>query len=73
MNDPSGTSAISLNGTPEEVRSGATVAELVAAWCPSTRGIAVARNGDIVPKSKWSSTPIEPGDQIEIVTAAAGG
>lgn len=73
MSDRSGTSAISLNGTTEQVRCGATVSELVAAWCPSTRGIAVARNGDVVPKSTWSSTVIEPGDRIEIVTAAAGG
>jgi sulfur carrier protein len=73
MTGPGDTSAISINGTPGEVRSGATVAELVTEWCPSKRGIAVARNGDIVPKSRWSSTRIAPGDQIEIVTAAAGG
>ncbi len=73
MTDRSDTAAISINGTTEQVRVGVTVAELVSAWCPSTRGIAVARNGDVVPKSRWSSTPVESGDQIEIVTAAAGG
>ncbi len=49
------------------------MAELVAQWCASPRGIAVARNGDVVPKSQWEGTRIVAGDQIEIVTAAAGG
>jgi sulfur carrier protein len=49
------------------------VADLVAQWCASPRGIAVARNGDVIPKSSWETTPLAPGDRIEIVTAAAGG
>jgi sulfur carrier protein len=62
-----------VNGTPWDGPAGATVADLVTQWCPSPRGIAVARNGDIVPRSRWDQTPIATGDQIEIVTAAAGG
>jgi sulfur carrier protein len=62
-----------VNGSPWEGPAGTTVAELVAQWCPSPRGIAVARNGDVVPKSRWEATRIVAGDQIEIVTAAAGG
>ncbi len=64
---------VMVNGTRWEGRPGLTVADLVAEWCDSSRGIAVARNGDIVPKSSWGATPITLGDQIEIVTAAAGG
>jgi sulfur carrier protein len=66
-------SAALVNGTPWDVAAGATVAELVSAWCPSPRGIAVARNGDVVPRSRWERTPVQDGDRIEIVTAAAGG
>jgi thiamine biosynthesis protein ThiS len=33
----------------------------------------VARNGDVVTKSRWEHTPLLDGDRIEIVTAAAGG
>jgi sulfur carrier protein len=62
-----------VNGTPWDGPPGTTMADLVSAWCPSPRGIAVARNGDIVPKSSWDRTRIAGGDQIEIVTAAAGG
>jgi sulfur carrier protein len=66
-------SSVEVNGAPWDGPSGTTVADLVSQWCPSPRGIAVARNGDIVPKSRWEATPLLDGDRIEIVTAAAGG
>ena len=66
-------SGASVNGTPWDVPAGATVADLVSAWCASPRGVAVACNGEVVPKSSWPRTPVTDGDRIEIVTAAAGG
>jgi sulfur carrier protein len=39
----------------------------------SIRGVAVAVNGSVVPKSEWSVAAIHDGDVVEIVTAAAGG
>jgi sulfur carrier protein len=66
-------STVEVNGAPWDGQPGTTVADLVAQWCPSPRGIAVARNGDVVPKSRWEHTPLLDGDRIEIVTAAAGG
>lgn len=37
------------------------------------RGVAVARNGEIVPRSLWDETILDVKDVVEIVTAAAGG
>jgi len=65
--------AITVNGEPHPLAPGATVASLVDTWCPSPRGVAVAVNGDVVPKSTWGRTPVAPGDVVEIVSAAAGG
>jgi sulfur carrier protein len=65
--------AIEVNGESWAGSPVLTVTELVSAWCPSPRGIAVARNGEVVPKSAWADTVLGPGDRIEIVTAAAGG
>jgi sulfur carrier protein len=62
-----------VNGTPFDPAPGTTVADLVARWCPSPRGVAVAVDGEVVPRSTWSTTPVRPGDTVEIVTAAAGG
>ncbi len=66
-------STVEVNGQPWEGPTDLTVAGLVAVWSPSPRGIAVARNGEVVPKSAWDATVIVAGDRIEIVTAAAGG
>ncbi|HLX89520.1 MAG TPA: sulfur carrier protein ThiS [Acidimicrobiales bacterium] len=64
---------VRVNGTAAQLTAGATVADVVGRWCPSPDGIAVARNGDVVPRSAWEQTALETGDRLEIVTAAAGG
>ncbi|MPZ99130.1 MAG: sulfur carrier protein ThiS [Dehalococcoidia bacterium] len=63
--------AISLNGERRTVAPGTTVADLV----PSTwrRGVAVARNGEVVTRGEWSSTAVEPDDKLEIVRPIQGG
>ncbi|MGO8877599.1 MAG: sulfur carrier protein ThiS [Acidimicrobiales bacterium] len=62
-----------VNGEPQEVPAGTTVAGVIAFIAPSTRGIAVALNGGIVARSTWESTPVAAGDHIEVLTAAQGG
>lgn len=37
------------------------------------RGIAVAINGQIVPRTEWESAAINKGDRVEIVRALPGG
>lgn len=69
---PSGCT-VSVNGTPVTVPAGTTVADLVAAHAPSARGIAVAVNRDVVPRSAWTSTTPTDGDRVEILAAAQGG
>ena len=62
-----------VNGSPQELSEPTTVAEMASVWCTCTDGVAVARNGEIVPRSLWALTEVEPGDKLEIVTAVAGG
>lgn len=40
---------------------------------PGTRGVAVAVNGEIVPRDRWREQRLAPGDQIDIVGAVQGG
>ncbi|MBO88587.1 MAG: thiamine biosynthesis protein ThiS [Rickettsiales bacterium] len=65
---------ITVNG---EVKSSTveTIAELLAAEGidPAAQFLAVAINGDVVPRSKWLAAKIRPGDAVEIVTPAPGG
>ena len=65
--------AVTLNGVAEDLAAGTTVADLVARHLESPRGVAVARNEEVVPRSQWATTPVADGDRFEILTAAQGG
>jgi len=71
MSTPRGT--VTVNGEAEPWREGMMVLELVERLTTSTRGIAVAVERSVVPRSEWASTLIDDGATIEIVTAVAGG
>jgi sulfur carrier protein len=64
-----------LNGTPTVMPSGATVAHLVADLrVPGEgRGVAVAVDAEVVPRSQWEATPLSDGARVEIVQAVQGG
>jgi len=64
-----------VNGTPTEVASDATVAGVVAGLgLPvSGAGIAVALNGEVVPRSAWASTGFGERDRLEVLGASQGG
>ena len=64
--------ALIING--EEVEAaGKTLADYLEEAGSDTRGIAVERNGAIVPKSQYASTILRDGDRIELVHCVAGG
>jgi sulfur carrier protein len=53
----------------------ATVADFLAQQVVDVgqRGIAIALNGSVLPRSAWAVTALRPGDNIEIVRAMQGG
>ena len=64
-----------VNGQPAQVADGQTVAELLERLGHPSGGpgIAVARNGEVVPRSAWSTTALDPGDRLEVLGASQGG
>ncbi|MGC9270874.1 sulfur carrier protein ThiS [Acidiphilium sp.] len=63
---------IRVNGTIEAFA--ATIAELlVAKGLDHAKGLAVAVNDRVVPRSAWMTTRLAPDDQVEIVRAVGGG
>jgi sulfur carrier protein len=64
---------IELNGNAIELQSGASVAEAVAATGATGRGIAVAVDGEVVPRSEWEATAIREGQTVEVLQAVQGG
>ena len=64
---------VQLNGEPREVPDGLTLAALLD-WLGLPRDrVAVERNLEIVPRSGWDVTPIQPGDRLEVVHLVGGG
>ena len=51
----------------------ADVAALVRELALEGKRIAVERNGEIVPRSRYADTPVEDGDRLEIIGAVGGG
>lgn len=67
------TLSVSVNGESRTVEVGSTVADVVAVLSGGGRGVAVARNGEVVPRREWADTPLRDDDLIEVLTAAQGG
>lgn len=69
------TVALHVNGEPLEVAAGSTIADLVTALLADDdpKGVAVAVDRCVVPRSQWASTPARSGALVEVVSAAAGG
>jgi sulfur carrier protein len=66
---------ITMNGAQAEVPAGTTLAGLLerAGQDVARRGIAVARNGEVVPRSLWNQQSVADGDVVELLTASQGG
>jgi sulfur carrier protein len=66
---------IELNGRLHELSEGATVADLVReAGAPADgRGVAVALEGEVVPRGVWAETRVTDGQSVEVLEARQGG
>jgi thiazole synthase len=66
---------VELNGRPVELPEGATVAAAVelSGAAPEGRGVAVAVEGEVVPRSEWEATALAEGQSVEVLAAIQGG
>jgi sulfur carrier protein len=64
---------ITLNGRSRQAEDGISLTGLVQQVSERTTGIAVAVNGEVVPRGSWQSTELVEGDRVEVVTAVQGG
>ncbi len=65
---------IELNGEPRELVDGATLADAVRESGASStdRGVAVALDGEVVPRGEWEATPLAEGRKVEVLAAIQG-
>ena len=61
-----------VNGAAREVGV-LSVEALVGQLTAARRGVAVAVNGEVVPRSAWPVAQLRDGDRVEVLTAAQGG
>jgi sulfur carrier protein len=66
---------VTINGERRQVAASATVASVIESMdvTPGARGVAVALDGEVVTRSRWSDTELADGARIEIVAAIGGG
>jgi sulfur carrier protein len=64
-----------INGESRELPEEATVDTALAAFgAPENgRGVAVALDGEVVPRGEWSSTALTDGQRLEVLHAVQGG
>ena len=65
---------IIINGQLREFPEPLSVQQLLSALFPEqAKGIAVAVNQSVIPKSAWAVHPLQPSDQVMLITATQGG
>lgn len=64
---------IRLNGEPFEVPEGMTLGGLIEYMKFPRDRVAVERNLEIVPRTRWDETPLQAADRLEVVHLVGGG
>ncbi len=66
---------ITLNGRECDVAPGDTVVAVLARLqlAPDARGVAVAVDGEVVPRANWGSFALADDARVEVLTAMQGG
>jgi sulfur carrier protein len=66
---------VTVNGEALNLGRAATVVDAIEAVGlePTARGVAVAVEGEVVPRGEWPDRPLHEGESVEVVHAVQGG
>ena len=64
---------VNVNGAAQQCEPNTNVSALLERLQLAGKRVAVERNGEIVPRSRFAQTPLANGDRLEIVVAVGGG
>jgi len=62
-----------LNGEHHDLPDGALVRDAIHATGAAAQGIAVAIDGEVVPRASWDRVVLRDGQRVEVVQAVQGG
>ena len=65
--------ALTINGVMQQLHASSNIAELIIELKLTDKRLAIERNGEIVPRSQFNTTSLQPDDMLEIVVAVGGG
>ena len=65
--------AVTINGEPKRFDAPLSCAELLARLDLAGKRVALERNGEIVPRSRFAEQRLAEGDRLDIVVAVGGG
>ncbi len=65
--------SVFVNGAPRQFEQAISVAALIQDMQLAGKRIALERNGEIVPRSRFEQQMLADGDRLEIVVAVGGG
>ncbi|WP_237039285.1 sulfur carrier protein ThiS [Phocaeicola faecalis] len=64
---------LKVNSKETEVKDGCTVAELASQLALPEKGIAIAVNNKMTPRTEWNERILQPNDSLVVIKAACGG
>ena len=64
---------LTVNGEARTLGPGATLAALLDELGVEPRGVAVAVDGEVVPRRSWADRALACGEHVEILSIAQGG
>ena len=65
--------ALSINGKPHRFDDGINVVQVLERMALNGKRLALEKNGEIVPRSRFAQETLHDGDKLEIVVAVGGG
>ena len=63
---------VTVNGEQREINA-SRISALLSELDYEGTHFAIALNYDVLPRSRWAQTPLQAGDEIEIITPRQGG
>jgi thiamine biosynthesis protein ThiS len=64
---------VTVNGEPRDLEGPLRVTDFLQVLDINARQVAVALNGEVVPRSDWKLVSVNDGDTVEVVRAVGGG
>ena len=64
---------ITVNGKPRDIEGETLLPAFLQAFGVDPRLVAVAINGDVIPKAEYHAARVRDGDEVEVVRMVGGG